>query len=479
MRLDMLTQRLQILGSNLPADTEVTGITCDSREVKKDNLFVAIDGASTDGNKFIAQALKNGACGVISQLPKPDVPYIQVADSRLALASLSACFYGYPAEKLTMVAVTGTNGKSSVTWLFKQVLERLTGEKVGLLGTVENHLGGEILPAGHTTPQSHQLHRLLAAMVDNGCKYGVMEVSSHALHQQRVAGIRFQTGAFTNLSRDHLDYHKTMESYCAVKGKLFSQCERAVLNADDPWYAEIARFAPNHLCFSTKGKADIYARDVALFPDGVRFFVVHGNEEIPVTVPIPGLFTVYNSLCVLGLALSVGMSLEETVQALAFVQPVKGRAEVVPTPGRDFTVLIDYAHTPDAMENILMTLRGFSKGRLITLFGCGGDRDKGKRRAMGEISTRLSDVTILTSDNPRFEPPMDIIRDILQGVDPAAHCKVLENRRLAMEYAVDIGKKDDIIVLLGKGHESYQEICGKRLAFDEREILHRILAEKR
>ncbi len=479
MRLDQLTQKLCILGSNLPADTEVTGITCDSREVKKDHLFVAIDGNSTDGNEFAYQALEKGACGVVSQRAYPGMPYIQVPDSRLALASLSACFYGDPAEKMTMVAVTGTNGKSSVAWLLKQVLERVTGQQVGLLGTVENHLGGEVLPAGHTTPQSHQLHRLLSRMVENGCQYAVLEVSSHALHQQRVAGIGFQAGAFTNLSRDHLDYHKTMEAYCAAKGKLFSQCQRAVLNADDPWYKEMAQYAPNHLSFSAKEKADLYARDVALFPDKVRFRAVYAGKEIPVTVPIPGLFSVYNGLCVLGLSLSLGILPEDAARALAFAKPVKGRAEVIPTPGWDFTVLIDYAHTPDAMENILTTLRSFCKGRLITVFGCGGDRDKGKRSAMGEISTRLSDVTILTSDNPRFEPPMDIIRDVLQGVDPTAHCKVLENRALAMEYAIDIGKKDDIIVLLGKGHETYQEICGNRLAFDEREILQRILAEKR
>ncbi len=479
MRLGELIRKIHFLSCNADTEMEVTGICCDSRRVCKQDLFVAIGGTEADGNQYIPEALQKGACAVVSQQLHPGLPSIRVKDSRLALAELSAAFYDWPAEKMTMVAVTGTNGKSSVTWLLKQVLEAATGEKVGLIGTLENHLGGEILPAGHTTPQSNELHRLLAAMVNSGCRYAVMEVSSHALHQGRVAGIRFAAGAFTNLSRDHLDYHKTMEAYCRAKGMLFSQCRQGVLNCDDPWYQRMAGYAPGHMRFSAGEAAELSARDIRLLQDSAEFRAVYRGAEIPVTVHSPGLFSVYNGLCVLALAISLGLPPEEAAKALALAKPVRGRAEVVPTPGRDYTVLIDYAHTPDAMEKILTTLRPLCKGRLIALFGCGGDRDRGKRAQMGEISSRLADVTIITSDNPRFESPGAILGDILQGVRPGAFCKVLENRVDAMEYAIDIGKKDDIIVLLGKGHETYQEIAGERLAFDERNILQRILAEKR
>ncbi len=471
MELGLLLQKLCILRGQFDPHQTVVGIGCDSRRLKKNELFVAIRGTGSDGNGYIQQAIQKGACAVVTEQLPPGVPGAEVPDAREALAQLSACFYGYPAQRLKLVAVTGTNGKSSVTWLLKQVLEELTGAGCGLLGTLENHLGGEILPAGRTTPNSDELHRLLAKMVENGCQYAVMEVSSHALVQKRVAGISFAVGAFTNLSRDHLDYHGTMERYCAAKASLFSQCERAVLNADDSRYLQMQKKAQGVLCYSAADEAELFARNVKLSPDRVEFTAVSAGKQAKVTVGVPGMFTVYNALCVLGICLQLDFSLEAAAEALKKARGVKGRAEVVPLPGRDYTVIIDYAHTPDAMENILTTLRSFCKGRLIALFGCGGDRDRGKRRAMGEISSRLADISILTSDNPRFEQPMAIIRDILQGVDPDANYKVLENRVQAIEYAMDIGKKDDIIVLLGKGHETYQEVGGRRFALDEREIL--------
>ncbi len=477
MRLGQLLQKTAVLACPVSLNTEVTGISCDTRTLQKGDLFVAIRGSSLDGEQYIWAARQKGAACIVSEAPGD---WIRVADARQALAQLSAAFYGFPARDLTMVAVTGTNGKSSVTWMLKQVLEKTTGQKVGLLGTLENHLGGPVEPAGRTTPAANELHRLLAVMRDNGCKYAVMEASSHAIVQKRVAGIQFAAGAFTNLSRDHLDYHKTMEAYCDAKRALFSQCQRAVGNADDPWYPRVLKNAPaGLLTTSAKVAADLYAKDISLQARGVHFTAVYRNGELPVFVPIPGLFTVYNALTVIALAVSLEISFADAAAALRDAEGLKGRVEVVPTPGKDFTVILDYAHTPDGMEQVLTTLRELCKGRLICLFGCGGDRDPGKRAKMGEISTTIADVSILTSDNPRFEPPNAILQDILQGIKPGKNYKVLENRVQAMRYAIDIGKKDDIIVLLGKGHETYQEVCGEKRPFDEREILRKLLAEKR
>ncbi len=472
-----LAQRIKLAGGNAAPDTEVAGITCDSRKVQKNWVYVAVRGTNLDGNAYIPQARASGASVIVSELPGED--HILVEDAREAYSALCACFYGDPAKKLTMAAVTGTNGKSSVSWLLKQVIEAVTGEKCALLGTVENHLGGPVEPAARTTPQSEELHRLLAESVKNGCRYAVMEVSSHGLDQGRTAGLEFAAAAFTNLSRDHLDYHRNMESYCDAKAKLFGQSRAKVVNLDDPWSGRILRAVPDALTFSARQEADLRAEDISLRPRGVSFTAKYLAEAIGVGLGIPGLFSVYNALAVLGVALSLGLPLGGCAAALRQARGIRGRAEVVPTPGTDYTVIIDYAHTPDGMENILTALRSFCKGRLICLFGCGGDRDKGKRAAMGEISSRMADITLLTSDNPRFEPPMDIIRQVLQGVDPKKICKVLENRGLAIRYAMDIGKKDDIIVLLGKGHETTQEIMGEFYAFDEREILQKHLAEKR
>ncbi len=477
MRWGLLSQRIRILQGNAAPEVEVAGITCDSRKVQKNWVYVALRGTNLDGNSFIPQAREGGACVILSEIPGDD--RVLVEDTRAAYSALCACFYEDPAKKLTLAAVTGTNGKSSVSWLLKQVIEAVTKEKCGLLGTVENHLGGPVEPAARTTPQSEELHRLLSEMVKNGCRYAVMEVSSHGLDQGRTAGLAFAAAAFTNLSRDHLDYHKTMESYCDTKAKLFAQSRAKVLNLDDPWSGRILRAAPEALTFSVRQEADLRAEDIVLEPRCIRFTARYRAEAAAVELGIPGMFSVYNALTVLGLAVSLGLPLRESAAALGRAKGIRGRAEVVPMPGAEYTVIIDYAHTPDGMEKILTTLRSFCKGRLICLFGCGGDRDKGKRAAMREISSRLADITVLTSDNPRFEPPMDIIRQVLQGADPKKICKVLENRGMAIRYAMDIGKKDDIIVLLGKGHETTQEILGVHLPMDEREILQKHLAEKR
>ncbi len=467
MKLSRLLQELEWL------DREITGVSCDSRQVEKGDIFVAIPGAQADGSAYIAEAVAKGAAAVVTEA---DLPYIRVPDARSALAGLSAAFYGHPAEKMTMVAVTGTNGKTSVCWLLKQVLESCTGRKVGLIGTVENHIGDLVIPADRTTPQSNELQKWLFRMVEAGCEYCLMEVSSHAIVQQRIASLHFRVGAFTNLSRDHLDYHKTMEDYCQAKAGLFSQCDKAVVNSLDPWAGNILAACPAD---SLKTGEALRAQQVELSASGVRFLAVYGEEKAEVFLWIPGDFMVENALTVLGIALQLGIPLSQAADALKSAKGVRGRAEVVPTPGKPYTVLIDYAHTPDGMEKILRSLRKICNGRLIALFGCGGDRDRGKRPQMGAIAVKLADLAIITSDNPRSESPMAVILDIIQGVGEAKNYKVFENRATATRYAMDIGKKDDIIVLLGKGHETYQEIGGQRHHYDEREILQDILAETR
>ncbi len=477
MKLSQVLQAVPVCESSADGSVEITGVVCDSRKVQKGNLFVAVDGCQHDGNRYIAQAMENGAAAVVTaKKPKENIPWVLVASDRAALARISANFYGHPARELIMVGVTGTNGKTSVTSLCKQVLEQLTGEKVGLVGTMENCLGDRVQPAQRTTPESPELQKILYDMRAAGCRYAVMEVSSHGLHQQRVGGICFRVAAFTNLTADHLDYHKTMEDYCAAKAMLFASCHRAVVNADDPWHTKITENCHGPvLRLSARGPADLYGENICLEADGVCFTAVCGSQREAVKVPIPGNFTVYNALTVLGIALQLGFSLEAAARALENVRGVRGRVEVVPTPGKPYKVMIDYAHTPDGLANVLASLRDFCKGRLIALFGCGGDRDKSKRPQMGKIGVSLADIAIITSDNPRTEDPKAIISDILQGVGNAENYIIIENRTQAIQYAMDIGQKDDIIVLCGKGHETHQLIGRQQLHFDEREIVRKFL----
>ncbi|MBE6978670.1 MAG: UDP-N-acetylmuramoyl-L-alanyl-D-glutamate--2,6-diaminopimelate ligase, partial [Ruminococcaceae bacterium] len=381
---------------------------------------------------------------------------------------------------MTMIGVTGTNGKTSTTWLLKQVLQQTRGAKVGLVGTMENHISDEIVPTERTTPESIELQALFARMRDAGCGYAVMEVSSHALELDRVGGITFDVAAFTNLTEDHLDFHKTMEAYCDAKAILFRRCRRAVVNGDDPWTERILAGCTAPVINATVGgNGSLRAENVELHADGVSFTAICGEERAQIRVGIPGKFTVRNVLSVLGIALQLGISLEESALALAEVAGVKGRVEVVPTPGMDYTVLIDYAHTPDGLENVLSSVKDFCKGRLIAVFGCGGDRDPIKRPIMGRIGVQIADIAIITSDNPRTEEPAAIIRDIVAGLGDATNYQVVENRPNAIKYAMDIAKKDDIIVLAGKGHETYQEIMGVKHHLDEREIVADYLAEMR
>ena len=455
-------------------EMEITAVTYDSRKVTPGCLFVAITGFATDGNLYIPMAVEKGAVAVVTaKKPSVDVPHVLVSSDRLALAMIGANFYNHPAKSMKMIGVTGTNGKTSSTLLLKHVLETVCGAKVGLMGTMENMIGDTRIPAERTTPESLDLQALLAQMRDAGCTHVIMEVSSHAICLERVGGLHYDVAAFTNLTEDHLDFHKTMENYCDAKAILFSRCSKAVGNLDDSWYDRMmAKATCPVIAASAKQKADLYAQNIQLLSDGIAFEAVYGSQQITVRLPIPGKFTVYNALTVLGMALQLDITLADAAKALATAQGVKGRVEVVPTPGKPYTVLIDYAHTPDGLENVLSSVKGFCKGRLIAVFGCGGDRDPIKRPIMGKIGTDIADFAVITSDNPRTEDPMKIIDDIVKGIELGKeNYKVIENRPKAIAYAMDIGEKNDIIVLAGKGHETYQEICGVKHHLDEREVV--------
>ena len=477
MKLKELLKDINILACTADPELEIESIHYDSRKVTLGSLFVAISGFASDGNRFIPMALSKGAVAVVTaKKPEGDMPYILVDSDRMALAMLGCNFYGHPAKDMTMIGVTGTNGKTSTTLLLKQVLEKTTGAKVGLIGTMANMVGHEVIPTERTTPESFELQGLFARMRAAGCTHVVMEVSSHAVTLDRIGGVHFDIAAFTNLTEDHLDFHKTMDAYCDAKAELFRRCDKAVINTDDSYASRFLDAAACPVLTTAVSKeADLQAKNVELLSDGIRYMV----GDVNVHVPIPGRFTVYNTLTVLGIARQLGISLGDAAAALETVEGVKGRIEVVPTPGTDYTVLIDYAHTPDGLENVLSSVRDFCRGRIISVFGCGGDRDPIKRPIMGEIGVKLSDVAVITSDNPRTEDPMAIIEDILKGVkEEHGEYIVVEDRRTAIRYAMDIAKKDDIIVLAGKGHETYQDIGGVKLHLDEREEVAAHLADK-
>ena len=473
MILSTLLKDIPVLEYTADLNTEITGVSYDSRRVETGHLFVAITGYAADGHRFIPMALDRGAaCVLCERKPEGDIPFVRVPDTRVALAMLGANWYGHPAEKMTILGVTGTNGKTTVTYLLKSVLEQTLGAKVGLIGTIQNMIGDRVLPTERTTPESFELQGLFAEMAEAGCTHVVMEVSSHALYLHRVDCIPYAVGAFTNLTEDHLDFHKTMEAYRKAKALLFRRCGFSVFNIDDEMVAQtINEAACWALTLSARGaEADLSATDISLGSDHVSFTANYKGGAWPVRVGIPGGFTVYNALTVLGMAIGLGIRPAAAVEALGRAEGVKGRLEVVPTPGKDYTVLIDYAHTPDALENVLNSVRGFCKGRLIAVFGCGGDRDPIKRPIMGKIGVKLSDLAIITSDNPRTEEPGKIITDILKGVQELNKpYLVVENRREAIARAMREAKADDVIVLCGKGHETYQIIGTEKTHLDERE----------
>ena len=480
MKLGELLQGISVLELHADPEAEISGVSYDSRQTKAGGLFVAVTGYETDGHRFIPMARERGAvCVLCQERPEGDGPYVLVSDSRAALARLGRNWFGDPAASMTMVGVTGTNGKTTTTYLLKDVLEKCLGAKVGLIGTNQNMIGDEILHTERTTPESFELQALFRAMADGGCTHVVMEVSSHALCLQRVAGIRFAAGLFTNLSQDHLDFHGTMENYCDAKALLFRQSEQGVYNADDPWAARVTKDASCPLLSFGEKAGDMRADNIRLAVDGVSFDAVYGGETVPVRVDIPGGFTVYNALGVLATAKALGVPLRDSARVLAESRGVKGRVEVVPVPW-DYTVLIDYAVTPDAIENVLTTVRGFAKGRVVILFGCGGDRDRTKRPKMGRIAALLADFVVVTSDNPRTEDPEFIISEILPGLEGTSTPYVVEPDRVkAIRYALDHALPDDVIILAGKGHETYQIVGHEKRHLDEREVVAAYIDERK
>ena len=453
------------------ADIEITGITCDSRQVKPGFAFVCIKGAKSDGHDFAERAIESGAAVIIAERDLGLSNQIVVPDTHAAYADMCANWFGNPAESLKLLGVTGTNGKTSVTYMMKKILEK-AGYKVGLIGTIQNMIGDEIIAAHNTTPNAYELNSLFALMKAKGCTYVIMEVSSHALDQSRVYRLNFEAAMFTNLTQDHLDYHITMDNYLAAKKKLFRMCKTAVINSDDKYAAELMKDLDCKIVtYSMNDNSTYSAKGVNYRPASVDYEFVSDSEIGHIKINTGGKFTVYNSLCTAVCAVEIGIPLSTVAAALLELHGVKGRAEVVPT-GKDFTVIIDYAHTPDGLKNILSTFRECKKNRLIAVFGCGGDRDKTKRPIMGNIAAHFSDYAIVTSDNPRTENPSAIIEDILVGMKGAAiPVKVIENRIEAIKFAVSIAKKDDIIVLAGKGPETYQILSTGTIHLDEREVV--------
>jgi UDP-N-acetylmuramoyl-L-alanyl-D-glutamate--2,6-diaminopimelate ligase len=467
MKLFDLLQVLDTLQTNAPSlDCEVDGVHNDTRKMKKGDLFVAVSGTDTDGNRYIGQAMEIGASMIVTERPLgSDIPHVVVPDARAALAKLEAKIAGYPAEKMIMSGVTGTKGKTTVTHIIKGLIEGVTGEKAGLIGTNYIQIGGQTLPSAHTTPDPVKLNEIFTQMVGEGCRHCVMEVSSHALDQSRTLGIPFAAGAFTNLHREHLDYHKTMEAYFAAKSRLFLQSKKAVINVDGEYGRRLAERYPGAVRISVEQVDDLQLR-----PDGIEFNM-YGNRFCWGT---PGLFTVYNVLVALGVGYSLGLPYAEMARVLPGIPPVKGRMELVPAV-KDYFVYIDYAHTPDAIAAALETARSFTGGRLLALFGCGGDRDKGKRPLMGAAAQKHADICYVTSDNPRTEDPQAIIRDILGGMKKTGDVVAESDRKKAIALALEEARAGDVVILLGKGHETEQEVNGVRHPFDERDIVRGLL----
>lgn len=453
-------------------DVEIERVTDKDTEISKNTLFVCIDGNRLDGHSLAQKALKNGAVAVITSRDLQIGEQIIVADSRKALAKIAANYYGNPAEKLKLIGITGTNGKTSTTFFIKQILEGL-GHKCGIIGTVENSSGEGSESSILTTPESMELHRLLRQMAENNCEYVAMEVSSQALAQQRVHGLHFSATALTNITVDHLDYHINMENYINAKLSLFEQSDFACVNIDDEnsQNALASIKCPVKTYSSNSNSADYTAKNIAYTQNGVNYLFVGLDCIGKINVRIPGRFTVYNSLCATCVLLGLGHSIEDISKAAEHISTVKGRAETISVP-RSYRVIIDYAHTPDGLLNILNCVREITTGKVITVFGCGGDRDKSKRAQMGEIAGQYSDIAVVTSDNPRTENPLLIINDILCGMEKSkARLAVIENRRQAIEFALSKAKKGDTVLLAGKGHETYQIIGTEKNPFDEREIV--------
>ena len=479
MKLKKLLRGVEVLSMppSLPG-SEAAGVSCDSRHLRKGDVFVAVRGGRFDGHDRAADALRAGAAAVVLERDLGLPGQILVPDSRAAYGVLCANLYGNPSRELRLIGVTGTNGKTTTTTVIKQALEAM-GHKAGLIGTIHNEIGDLRLPARYTTPDPLELHALLSRMVAAGCSYAVMEVSSHALAQQRLVGCRFAAGVFTNLTQDHLDYHGTMEEYYQAKSKLFRISDIGVVNYDDPYGRRLAEEAPcKMLSFSAASDfADYTAKNIVSRAAAVEFELLALGSIGRVSIPMPGMFSVQNALAAAGCLLALGLPFADVVAAVSSVRGVKGRAQVIPT-GRDFTVVCDYAHTPDGLEKILSAVGEGRPGRLITLFGAAGERDARKRPQMGAAVARHADFIVLTSDNPRSEDPEEIMRHVASGFLPDTQYVAIADRYEAIHRAVGMLQSGDILVLAGKGHEDYQVLGNCTVYFDEEKVVEEALREK-
>ena len=482
MTLGDLIARLP--GARLTGDASlpVTAVTHDSRQAGPESVFVAVRGLATDGNLYVESARRKGAVAVVSEEPpQPGGAWVQVDDAREALATLAAAVLGDPATRLTLVGVTGTNGKTTTTHLIDAAL-RAAGHKVGLIGTIQYRVGDRLAEAVRTTPESSDLQELFREMVAAGCDHAVMEVSSHSLALKRVHGLGFRVAVFTNLTRDHLDFHGDMDRYFAAKRALFDTLLRedghAVINAADDRAAELAAVSRGPVwTFGVERPADLRASDVSLSLGGTRFRAQTPVGELLVESPLLGRFNVENLLAALGASLALGLPSAAVLRGLASVTGVPGRLERV-MAGQDFTVIVDYAHTDDALKNLLETVRELKPRRVITVFGCGGDRDRSKRPLMGAVASRLSEAVVVTSDNPRSEPPESIIEEILRGMNGGrkAERHVVVDRRDAIAKAFEMAGTGDAVVIAGKGHETYQVLRDRTVPFDDRQVARDLLA---
>lgn len=484
MKLSKLLERSEYTLIQGTEDTEITALVYDSRKVEEGSVFVCISGAAFDGHKFIGQVIEKGAKVVAVQrdVEVPNgVTVIRFDDTRKALAEMSAAYFGYPAEELTTIGITGTKGKTTITYMIQSVLEH-AGQKTGLIGTIETVIGEERIPSVNTTPESYVIQESFRKMVDAGCKNVVMEVSSQGLMLHRVSGFTFDYGIFTNLAEDHIgeNEHKDMDDYIRCKSLLFQQCRQGIVNGDDDY---VERIIKGHTCsletFGMNPGNDVYAEHIERIQEpgylGVSYDL-KGKEEYNVHVDIPGDFTVYNSLAAISLCRHMGIQKKDVLDALNTIQ-VKGRLEIMKTPG-EYTLMIDYAHNAMSLESLLTTIRKYDPKKIYCLFGCGGNRAKARRYEMGEVSSKLADLTVVTSDNPRNEEPMDIINDILVGVHKGpGEYVTIPDRKEAIRYCMEHAGKGDIVILAGKGHEDYQEIKGVKHHMDERDLIREIITE--
>ena len=482
MKLSTLVHHLGSMGTYNLCDIEITGITNDSRKVRPGYLYVAIKGYKADGHNFIKKSIECGAQAIVSEERSSldtNIPQIIVRDTRKALSSLSCCFYNNPSQKINLVGVTGTNGKTTTTFLTKSVIEK-AGYETGLIGTINYQIGKKVITAKETTPESVELQRLISEMVAAKMKFAVMEVSSHSAIQHRIENIDFKTAVFTNITTEHMDYHKTFPNYMNAKAELFKNLRKdsfAVLNADDKFSEYFAdRTNAKIIWYGIKNDADIKAE---IYKESTRDVMIKLScfgREVDMKIPFVGLHNVYNALASVASAISLGFELDTIKSGIETASTVPGRLENVPCD-RNFKVVIDYAHTPHALETVLHALKNLIKGRLLLVFGCGGDRDKEKRPQMGRIADEKSDIFWLTNDNPRSEDPLAIIDDIKAGIKSARSFHIQTNRYKAIEEALSEAKDDDLIIIAGKGHEKYQIIKDTIVPFDDREVIKKILSK--